>query len=99
MKWLQRALGIEHIYDQLIGLNNYITGLRGEMAALKSLKSEIQIHNRSLARVIAKLDPMFGEDEISPERKAASDKLTEQVMRKLIGEHLASNQHLGDNAV
>lgn len=90
MKWLQRLLGLDDIYQQINAQNRYITGLRGEIGALSSLKTEIGIHNRSLARVISKLDPMFGRDEIDPVRKAESDKLTNDIMQKLIGEHLAS---------
>ena len=59
-------------------------------AKVKKALNEISIHNRALARFIAKLDPMFAEDDMSPERKAASDKITDAVIRKLIGEHLAS---------
>lgn len=98
MKWLQRILGIQAVYDQVVEQNRYITGLRGEMSALKALKGEIALHNRALSRIIGKIDPHFAEDESSPERKAASDKLTEQVIRKLVGEHLANNMHKGDNA-
>lgn len=97
MKWLQRILGIEDIYNQVVEQNRYITGLRGELSNLKDLKREIALHNRALSRLIVKLDPIFAEDELFPERKATSDKLTDQVIRKLIGEHLANNMHTGDS--
>jgi regulator of replication initiation timing len=89
-QWIRKLIGTNDIYEQVNDLQRYITGLRGEIGALKSLKTEVGIHNRALSRVIAKLDPMFAEDEMSPARKAESDKITEMVMRKLIGEHLAS---------
>ena len=95
--WIRQYLGTSNLYEQINDLQRYITGLRGEIGALKSLKTEVAIHNRALARFIAKIDPMFAEDEMSPARKAESDKLTEQVIRKLVGEHLASRAP-GDNA-
>lgn len=96
MNWLRRIIGLEDIYNQIEVQNRYIISLRGSISALASLQDQIDIHNRGISRLIAKLDPIFAEDEFSPERKAASDKLTAEVMRKLIGEHLANNMHKGE---
>ncbi len=60
------------------------------------LSTKIAVHSRALGRIIAKLDPMFAEDEMSPSRKAESDKIADLVMRKLLGEHLASTQNTGE---
>ena len=60
------------------------------LTKINAVQSSNTVANRAMARIIAKLDPLFPRDEISPERKAESDKITEMVMKKLIGEHLAS---------
>lgn len=93
MKWLQRLLGTDGTYDQIVGLNNYISGLRGEVGALRT---EMKVMNRALGRVIAKIDPMFIVPEDDPTRKAASDAAGDAVIRKLIGEHIMSNRLTGE---
>jgi len=98
MNRIQKWLGIELIYNQVNDLQNYIIGVRGELASLKMLKTEIAVHNKALARMIAKLDPVFGRDELSPKRKAESDKIADDIMNKLLSEHIIAKQAGGDHS-
>lgn len=93
MKWLQCLLGTDGTYDQIVSLNNYITGLRGEISAMRT---EIKVSNRALGRVIAKIDPIFLVPEDDPVRKAASDAAGDAVIAKLLGEHIMSTRQTGE---
>lgn len=42
-----------------------------------------------IGRIIAKLEPKFSESEFTPERKAESDRLAEETIRRLAGEAAA----------
>ena len=76
-------LGINRILGKLNVFNERTIEL---VSKLDKLNTQIGIHNRALARVIAKLDPLYGDDEISPGRRAESDKIGELVLAKLRGE-------------
>lgn len=52
--------------------------------------------NRGMARLLAKLDPQFNRDELDPVRRAESDAINDQIMRRLISEHVESNKMEGD---
>lgn len=88
MKWFRKLMGTEDIYDQLVALNNYISGLRGEIGVVRT---QVSVTNRAVARVIAKIDPTFVTPEDDPVRKAASDAAGEAVIKKLLGEDRYSN--------
>lgn len=92
MKWLRRLLGTDGTYDQIVALNNYISGLRGEIGAVRS---QVSITNLAMGRIIAKIDPTYITPEDDPARKAASDALGEEVIRKLKGEDHYSNRTRG----
>jgi hypothetical protein len=51
------------------------------------LTEESKITNLILARLVAKLDPLYAKSEDDPVRKAASDKLSDEVIAKLRAEH------------
>lgn len=89
MKWLRKLIGIEDIYDQLVALNNYISGLRGEVGAVRT---QVSVTNLAVGRVIAKIDPMFVTPEDDLVRKAASDAAGNEVIKKLLGEDRYSNR-------
>jgi hypothetical protein len=92
MKWLRRLLGTDGTYDQIVALNNYISGLRGEIG---QIRSQVSVTNLSLGRIIAKIDPAYATPEDDPKRKAASDAIGEEVIRKLLGEDHYSNRTRG----
>ena len=50
---------------------------------------EIKFHNFAIAKLLGKLNPMYGVDESSPARKAESDAIGERVIAQLRGEFAA----------
>lgn len=57
------------------------------------MKGQAIAANKGMARLIAKLDPGYGRDELDPKVRAESDKLGDDIIRRLIGEHVASNRN------
>lgn len=92
MKWFRKLIGTDQLYDQINDLNIYITGLRGEIGAIRS---QVSVTNLAIGRVIAKIDPMFVTPEDDPVRKAASDAAGQAVINKLLGEDHSSNRTRG----
>lgn len=50
-----------------------------------------------IGRLIGKLEPLYGIPEDSPERRAASDKLGQDIINRLQAEHKAANHSTGGN--
>lgn len=82
MKWLQRILGIEDIYNQVVEQNRYITGLRGELGAVRS---SINSFNDTIAVPLANLTAiMLTEDDHA--RKVSSRMLEGRTLRSMADE-------------
>lgn len=92
MRWLRKLLGTEDIYNQTVTLSNYLSGLRGEVDAIRT---QVSVTNLAIGRVIAKIDPAFVTPEDDSVRKAASDAAGEAVIKKLLGEDHYSNRTRG----
>ena len=89
-KWLQELLGIDLIIAHLHDMrNNRLSDLR----ELRELTNKTAIQNAALSRIIAKLDPNYGIAEDDPRRQAESDELGQDVIKKLMGEHIAQDKH------
>ena len=63
-----------------------------QMAELEALALQIKINNVALARLVNKIDPLYAMPEDDPARRAESDRLAEETIRRLRGEVLASNR-------
>lgn len=92
MKWLQKLLGIDELRRRIEEQTSVLGTLNQRIASINDLKGHMVASNRGMGRLIAKLDPTYSQDELDPSRKKASDDIADQVMRKLIGEHVASNR-------
>jgi len=86
---IQRWLGIEQLardnmelISQLVELKHKLTTLQGQIVA----------SNMGMGRILAKLDPMYSVAYDDPERKAASDKLSKEIIQKLFVEQVISNR-------
>ena len=88
-KWIRQYLGIAEVQQDQDLLN---LRLRGVLTELAAIKGQAIASNRGMGRLLAKLDPLFGVDELDPERKADSDRIGQDIIRKLIAEHVASNR-------
>lgn len=61
----------------------------------RDLAKQLSANNIALGRVIAKVDPTFAQDELDPKRKAASDVLGQEVIRKIMNDDHFSNRTRG----
>ena len=59
------------------------------------MTTTVGTHNHGLAMIIAKLNPLFHIPEDDPRRKADSDKIGDEVIKKLEAEFKAQRQHQG----
>jgi hypothetical protein len=78
--------------DNLHRINSLLTHLLQQNNAAVS---QVELTTFAVAKLIGKLNPMYGVDELSPERKAESDAIGERVIAQLRGEFAAireSNQ-------
>lgn len=57
-----------------------------QQAQLDRIEKQLSAISPGLGRIIAKLDAKFAESEFTPERRAESDKLAEEVIRRLEAE-------------
>jgi hypothetical protein len=74
-----------------LGLNAIEYNLARNSVEIANLRDTIQIHNAALGRVIAKLDPMYAQDEINnPQRRAESDRLGEAAIARIRADFLAT---------
>ncbi len=76
-----------YIVDKLADINSNIGKVHRIVSAITP----------GLGRVIAKLDPMYGKDELDPQRRADSQALGEQVIAKLKAEDAARRHTTGES--
>ncbi len=88
-KWIRQYLGITEVQEDQGLLNQRLRGVLTELAAIKG---QAIAANRGMGRLLAKLDPLFGTDELDPTRKTDSDRISQDIIKKLIAEHVASNR-------
>jgi hypothetical protein len=82
-QWLREYLGFTHLADYIAEAAINIRDLQKQTDAIDR---KLSVITPGLGRVIAKLDPMFAESELSPERKAESDRIGEEVINRLNAE-------------
>lgn len=76
-------LGIEEIRQDAAAIEFSITELRNHQINMQRTLNAI---GPGLGRVIAKLDPIVAVSEFDPERKAESDRIGEEVLKRLEAE-------------
>jgi hypothetical protein len=91
--YIRRKLRLYEVQEDVVSLEHQISYLRNDVKAYAKV---VAVQNAALGRIIAKLDPMYGKDELDPARKAASDELGQQVINKLAAERAAQNKLRGD---
>jgi uncharacterized small protein (DUF1192 family) len=88
---IQTWLGINDLRQRIKSLESTIERLNTTHNQYR------QVTNRAFGRIIAKVDPIYGKDELSKERIAESDRIGEEVMRRLLSEHVESNKYGGNS--
>lgn len=89
-QYLQRLLGITQLTSKIETLERSIREL--ERVQYKLINA-VHVSQAGLGRVIAKLDPMYGRSEFDPERVAESNRIGEEVLKKLFAEQAAMEKH------
>lgn len=85
-QWLGIDAAISHAYNaSMIADTN--------ARELKALCSSISVHNLALARIITKLDPMYGKDELDPQRRADSNRIADEVLNRIRTENTAASKY------
>lgn len=88
--WLRDRLGLYSLSAKIEVWRDDITIRQIEIMNTQSrIEKAIAVHNMAVARLIAKLDPMYGKSELDSDRKAASDKIGAEVMQRIIGDFQA----------
>ncbi len=91
--FIQRWLGIDVILAHLHDIrDNRLEDNRRLNSELATIKSQVGASNSGMGRLIAKLDPHYAKDEQDPTRKAESDKIGDDVIKKLTSEHIIRNR-------
>ena len=89
---IRKWLSLDEQLQWLVDLSHEIDALSPEIRALHitidRYRGAVEINNRLLARIVAKLDPMYAIPEDDPIRRAASDRLTEEIIARIRGEFL-----------
>jgi len=85
-RWFQNWLGISEIAVGVADIQLFQLGLADQQ---EKIREDLGAILPGLGRVIAKLDPMYGRDELDPERIAESDAIGEAVIERLKDEHAA----------
>lgn len=88
--YIREKLGLNmiEVRNKLLTSNNQALRMQ-----VDHLTRAIMLQNAALARIIAKLDPLYDADELDPSRKAASDAISARIIAKLNGE-LAEQQRM-----
>lgn len=96
--WIRSWLGIDQVLWNLQDMRENDLDARKAFNATAAdvliAKTMIAVHNRAIGRLIAKLDPIYSTSEHDPARRAESDRIGDEVMRKLLAEHKASNPNV-----
>lgn len=64
---------------------------------IEPLMVQSKITNLAVARIIAKIDPEYCRSEFDSKRRADSDAIGDQVLRKLLSENRTANHHTGES--
>lgn len=91
---IRNWLGINDLVNNQANMN---TKLDQIYSRFNATYGQIIAANRGMGRLLAKLDPQYAQDELDPDRKRKSDDIADQVIRKLIAEHVESNKLSGNN--
>ncbi len=85
---------------RLLGLNDdleaIISAVESSNGDIQRIELRLSAMSAGMGRIVAKLDPMYGKSEFDPARKAESDKLGEETIRRLEAEDWARRHSVGE---
>lgn len=77
--------------EKLLGLEFFNTKLTRMEIDLVALKTDLRALQLGIARILVKVDPDYARDPHSKEAMLESDRIGDEVIRRLKGEFKASN--------
>lgn len=80
---IRKWLGLDATDTILLVMRNQQLDIANDV---HTINRNVYIIHQALGRIIAKLDPMYAINEFDPQRKAASDKIGEEVIKRLKAE-------------
>ena len=85
--WIRQWLGIEKNIEELKLDLFYVR---------KEIQKDYRVTQQALGRIVAKLDPDYNKPESDPARKAESERLGEEVIKRLEAEDWARKHTTGE---
>lgn len=89
---IRQWLGLDDITSRLSSIQ---CKLEGHSLLLNSTCDSVRAFGPGLGRILAKLDPMVSKSEFDPQRKEDSDKLGEDIIKRLKAEQEARDAMTG----
>lgn len=89
---IRRWLGLDRLDPIEVQLSAVRAQLSEAQRLIIHLRVAVDVQNLAMGRIIAKLDPAFATPHDDPDRKAESDRLGEEAIRRIKGEYAASNK-------
>ena len=77
---------IKSTIREWLGITELLDDSKDQRQRMLRIEGQLHIITPGLSRIIAKLDAKYAESEHSPERKAESDKLADEVIARLEAE-------------
>ena len=90
-KWIRDKLNLDLLYLQQSNIRDELVNLRSQVSVLRT---STNTNNLALGRILAKLEPVLAQSELDPARKADSDKLGNDIIKRLQAEQ-AVRDHYG----
>ena len=89
IEWLRRHLYIHTILEGNIDAVNRMRRLQQDVDQLKTILP-------ALGRILAKLDPDYSTSDIDPAKRAESDRIGEEAIRRIHAEDMARRHTTGE---
>lgn len=94
-KWIRQYLGLDNTQNYIYAIAQTVARIERANEQVLQLKSSVDVTLTAVGKVISKFDPIYTQSELDPDRKAASDKLGQEVIDKLYAEDAARQQSTG----
>jgi len=88
---IQAWLGIDSVVSEIVECQDSLESIERKVNQIAT--AQLGVILPGLGRIIAKIDPAYIGPEDDPKRKAESDRLGEEAIKRMIGEQQARDKH------
>lgn len=89
-QWLRKLLGTDSLEAEFVSLRWQVTTLQGKISSLEeqnaSMRRQLDVVAPGIGRIIARIEPLYAQDELDPQRRRESDEIAERVLKRLFTE-------------